>query len=399
MSSPAFGQQGGRVFLLVLDSVGCGALPDADRYGDAGSDTLGHTAEAVGGLSLPNLQALGLGNIHPSRGLEPARVSGALWGKMAKKSPGKDTQTGHWEIAGYVAEEEFRVYPEGFPRDLVDELEARAAVSFLGNRPASGTVIIEELGREHLDTRKPILYTSADSVLQIAAHEEIVPLERLYEICGIASAVSKTRGVARVIARPFVGSPGAFKRTYNRKDYAVPPHGPTMLDVLDAGGVTVTGVGKIGDIFACRGVTESLHTEGNDHGARVTLDLARNASKQGLIFVNFVDFDMLYGHRRNASGYAEALAAIDRFMGDLQPLLGPRDLAVVTADHGNDPTFRGTDHTSEYVPVLLFGPSVAGGLTVGTRETFADVAETVLGFFGFRPMGSGRPLDINWTVG
>jgi phosphopentomutase len=398
MTAPAFGQQGGRVFLLVLDSVGCGALPHADRYGDAGSDTLGHTAEAAGGLSLPNMESLGLGNIHTVKGVSPAGAPEALWGKMAKKSPGKDTQTGHWEIAGHVAEEEFRVFPDGFPRDLMAELEAGTGVTFLGNKAASGTVIIEELGREHMDTHRPIIYTSADSVLQIAAHEEIIPLERLYEICEIAGAVSRARGVARVIARPFVGSPGAFKRTYNRRDYAVPPPGPTMLDTLDRGGVTVTGVGKIGDIFAHRGVAESVHTEGNDDGARVTLDLARDRSRQGLVFVNFVDFDMLYGHRRNAAGYAAALESIDGFIGDLRPLLGRLDLVIVTADHGNDPTFRGTDHTSEYVPVLIFGPSVVGGQGVGTRETMADVAETVLGFFGFRPMGSGRAVDINWTL-
>ena len=384
----------GRVFLLILDSAGCGAMPDAAEYGDEGSDTLGNTAEAAGGLSLPNLEALGLGNIHPIRGVAPRTSPGALWGKMAKKSPGKDTQTGHWEIAGHLVKEAFRVFPGGFPQELVGEIERRSGVSFLGNKPASGTAIIDELGPEHVRGGRPILYTSADSVIQIAAHEQIIPLERLYDICRAAYETGKTWGIARVIARPFVGEPGSFKRTYNRKDFAVPPEGDTMLDLLTGHGVPVTGVGKIGDIFAGRGVPESIHTEGNDDGARVTLELARREGAGGLVFVNFVDFDMLFGHRRNAAGYAAALERIDGFIGSLAGLLLSGDLAVVTADHGNDPTFKGTDHTREYVPALLFGPAVKGGGDVGTRATFADVAETILRFFGLPPMGTGTPIDL-----
>jgi len=383
-----------RVFLIVLDSVGCGALPVAHLYGDEGADPLGHTAEAAGGLRTPVLEALGLGNIHAVRGIAPAGHPSALWGRLAKKSPGKDTQTGHWELAGYIAGEAFAVYPEGFPRDLVDELERRTGVAFLGNVPASGTAIIDELGPRHMESARPILYTSADSVLQIAAHETVIPLDRLYEICRVAGEVSRKWNVARVIARPFVGTPGAFKRTYNRKDYAVPPGGPTMLDRLTDAGVPVTGVGKIGDIFAYRGVPESRHTEGNEDGARLTLELAGDPGRRGLIFVNFVDFDMLYGHRRNAAGYAAALEAIDPFIGDLGRRLGPLDTAIVTADHGNDPTFKGTDHTSEYVPVLIFGPAIAPGRPVGTRASLADVAETVLGLYGLPPMGSGTAIDL-----
>lgn len=386
-------KQGGRVFLLVLDSVGCGALPDAGRYGDEGSDTLGHIAAATGGLNLPQMEILGLGNIHPIKGVNPQDTPEAFWGKMAKKSPGKDTQTGHWELAGFVAEEEFRVFPDGFPRKIMDELEKKSGTHFLGNKPASGTVIIEELGRQHLDTKKPIIYTSADSVLQIAAHEEVIPLERLYEICQAASDISKKYNIARVIARPFVGSPGSFSRTYNRKDIAVPPPGQTMLDILTGKGIAVTGVGKIGDIFAYRGVGKSIHTEGNDHGAKVTLDLAEDKELSGLIFVNFVDFDMLYGHRRNTEGYAAALEKIDVFVGKIRQRLKGNDLAIITADHGNDPTFKGTDHTREYVPLLLFGPGANGSGPTGTRETFAYAAETILQYFGLPPMSTAAAVE------
>jgi phosphopentomutase len=384
----------GRVFLLVLDSAGCGAMPDAAEYGDENCDTLGHTAEAVGGLRLPNLEALGFGSIHSIRGVGPRPSAGALWGKMAKKGPGKDTQTGHWEIAGYLAKEAFRVFPKGFPPELVAEIEHRSGARFLGNKPASGTAIIEELGPEHLGGGRPILYTSADSVLQIAAHEEVVPLEKLYGICRAAYEAGRAWGIARVIARPFVGRPGSFKRTYNRKDFAVPPGGDTMLDLLTGSGIPVTGVGKIGDIFAGRGVPESIHTEGNDDGVRVTLELAGRKDARGLVFVNFVDFDMLYGHRRNAAGYAAALERIDGFIGGLGGLLRAGDLAVVTADHGNDPTFKGTDHTREYVPLLLFGPAAERRGDIGTRATFADVAETVLHFFGLPPMGTGTRIAL-----
>ena len=383
-----------RVFLLILDSVGCGAMPDAGLYGDEGSDTIGHTAEAMGGLNLPAMQKLGLGNIHPVKGVGPSPSPAALWGRMAKKSPGKDTTTGHWELAGHVVEQPFRVFPEGFPPGLMEELERKTGAAFIGNKPASGTVIIEELGREHMATARPIIYTSADSVIQIAAHEDVIAPGRLYAICEAAGEVSRKYNIARVIARPFVGTVGSLKRTYNRRDFSVTPGAKTMLDVLTENRVDVTGVGKIGDIFARRGVGKDLHTEGNDDGARVTLELARSDGTRGLVFVNFVDFDMLYGHRRNAEGYGRALEKIDVFVSDLMPLLRGGDLAVITADHGNDPTFPGTDHTREYVPVLIFGPLIEGGRGIGTCDTFADIAETILQYFGLPPMGTGKAIPL-----
>ena len=385
-----------RVFLLILDSVGCGAMPDAGLYGDEGSDTIGHTAEALGGLDLPAMQKLGIGNIHPIKGVAPSPSPAALWGRMAKKSPGKDTITGHWELAGHLVQEPFRVFPDGFPPELMEELERKTSVSFIGNRPASGTVIIEELGQEHMAAGRPIIYTSADSVIQIAAHEDVIALERLYEICEVAGEVGRKYNIARVIARPFVGKPGSLRRTYNRRDFSVLPGSKTMLDILTDNGIDVTGVGKIGDIFARRGVGKDLHTEGNDDGARVTLELARSDGTSGLVFVNFVDFDMLYGHRRNAEGYGRALEKIDLFVSDFIPLLRHGDLAFITADHGNDPTFAGTDHTHEYVPVLIFGPCVKEGRDIGTSDTFADVAETILQYFGLPPMGTGKAIPLKF---
>jgi len=384
-----------RVFLLVLDSVGCGAMPDASQYGDEGSNTLKHTAIAAGGLKLPVFEKLGLGNICEIKGVSKVDNPESLWGKMAKKSCGKDTQTGHWEIAGYIANESFRTYPEGFPDELVAELEKATKTRFLGNKPASGTVIIEELGERHLETGYPILYTSADPVLQIAAHEEKIPLEKLYQICTGAFEIAKKWQIARVIARPFIGSPGKFQRTYNRKDFSVPPGGTTILDILSKHGIEVIGVGKIWDIFAGRGITRSIHTEGNDDGARVTIELAQTASSPCLIFVNFVDFDMLYGHRRNPAGYAQALEKIDSQLGSLKNILKEGDLVIVTADHGNDPTFKGTDHTREYVPLMIFGPACKITGQLGCRSTFADVGETILSFFGIPCTGNGKAIKLS----
>jgi len=380
-----------RVFLIVLDSVGCGALPDADRYGDEGSDTLGHVADSVGGIVLPELGALGLGCIHPVRGVDAVAHPAAVFGKMAEASPGKDTTTGHWEIAGLVLDEPFATFPEGFPASLVSAFSRRVGRGVIGNRPASGTAIIEELGAEHLRTGDLIVYTSADSVLQVAAHEEIVPLDELYDACRSARALCDPLRVARIIARPFVGSPGSFHRTYNRMDFSMAPPRPTLLDRLSEAGVGVTGVGKIRDIFAGRGVQIGIHTEGNEDGISKTIDLARGAT-QGLVFVNLVDFDMLYGHRNDPIGYARALVQADAFVADLRRALGPGDVAILTADHGCDPTTPGTDHTREHVPLLAFGPGIAGG-PCGTRSTFADVAETVLSLFGLPLIGSGTPLE------
>lgn len=379
-----------RVFLLVLDSVGCGALPDAGAYGDEGADTLGHVAAAVGGLALPALERLGLGCLHAIEGVRPVREPQGVWGRMAEASPGKDTTTGHWEIAGVPLDEPFALFPGGFPEALLEPFRSGTGRGTLGNRAASGTVIIEELGTAHLETGDLIVYTSADSVFQIAAHERVVPLEELYAACRVARALCDEHRVARVIARPFVGEPGGFKRTYNRRDFSMEPPAPTLLDRLVGAGVEVTGVGKIEDIFAGRGLTRSVHTSGNEDGMQCTLELARTAGP-GLVFVNLIDFDMLHGHRNDAPGYARALERVDAFVPDLERALEPGDVVIVTADHGCDPTFPGTDHTREHVPLLAFGPGLRGG-PCGTRRTFADVAETVLALFGLPAMGTGEAV-------
>ncbi len=379
------------VILIVLDSVGCGALPDAAIYGDEGADTLGHVARVSGGLHLPFMQALGLGNLHSIEGVPPAASPRALFGRMSEASIGKDTTTGHWELAGLVLEKPFALFPHGFAREITDELERLTGRGILGNRAASGTEIIEELGPEHMATGKLIVYTSADSVLQIAAHERIVPVGELYAACVAARGLCDGLDVARVIARPFVGDPGAFRRTYNRRDFSMKPPAPTMLDMLLAAGVDVTAVGKIEDIFAGQGIARSVHTEGNDDGMRKTLGIV-SAGAPGLVFVNLVDFDMLYGHRNDVAGYARALEAVDAFFPFLEAILGPEDRVIVTADHGCDPTWPGTDHTREYVPVLVFGPGLTGK-DVGLRATFADVACTVLALFGLAPMPRGTVID------
>jgi phosphopentomutase len=379
-----------RIFILVLDSVGCGALPDAHRYGDAGADTLGHVARAVGGLHLPNLEKLGLGCIHPVDGVGPVGSPEAVWGRMAEASSGKDTTTGHWELMGLVLDEPFAVFPDGFPGTLISAFSEGVGRGVLGNRAASGTAIIEELGPAHLATGDLIVYTSADSVFQVAAHEQVVPLEELYEACRLARRLCDPLRIARVIARPFVGSPGTFSRTYNRHDFSMEPPVPTALDRLVAAGIEVTGVGKIHDIFAGRGISRSIHTEGNAQGLDRTIDLARSAGP-GLVFVNLVDFDMLYGHRNDPAGYARALEEVDAWIPDLVRALGEGDAVVLTADHGCDPLHPGTDHTREYVPLIAFGPSVRPE-AAGTRRTFADLAETVLGLFGLDPIGTGTAV-------
>jgi phosphopentomutase len=365
-----------RVVLIVLDSCGCGGDPAAADYGDEGADTLAHTARAVGGLSLPNLQALGLGNIGSIEGVDPAARPAAAFGRMQERSVGKDTTTGHWEIAGLLTEQPFQVYPRGFPRDLLDAFAKETGRPVLGNKPASGTEIIEELGPEQLRSGAWIVYTSADSVFQIAAHEEKIPLDELYAACRVARRLCDPLKVARIIARPYVGQPGSFNRTYNRHDFGMPPPSPTVLDRLQAAGVPVVGVGKIGDIFSGRGIDESIHTEGNADGMEKTLTrLSRFES--GLIFVNLIDFDMLYGHRRNPQGFAQSLVEFDGYLPRLLEQIGPEDLLLLTADHGNDPTHQGTDHTRERVPLLAYGPTGAAATDLGVRDGFFDVAATV----------------------
>ncbi|NLL18467.1 MAG: phosphopentomutase [Clostridia bacterium] len=370
-----------RVMLIVLDSVGIGALPDAYLYGDEGSNTLGNIARQVK-LSLPNLRRLGLGNILPLEGIPPVPAPLGAYGKMGELSPGKDTTTGHWELAGIVLDKPFPLYPKGFPREIIDAFEKRIGKKVLGNKAASGTVIIEELGEEHMATGSPIVYTSADSVFQIAAHEEVIPLEELYEMCRVAREILQgDHAVGRVIARPFVGTPGKFQRTANRHDYSIDPPSPTMLDLIKNRGLEVVGVGKIGDIFSGKGLTKSIPTKSNADGIDRTIAAWRSV-KAGLVFTNLVDYDMKYGHRNDVEGYAKALEEFDHRLPEIMDQLKEEDLLIITADHGCDPTFPGTDHTREYVPVLVFGAKVKAGVNVGIRQSFADVGATVTGYLG-----------------
>jgi phosphopentomutase len=377
-----------RAFLIVMDSVGVGALPDAADFGDVGTDTLGHVAEAVGGLSLPNLGRMGLGNLHAVQGVLPVDRPSAACGRMAERSPAKDTTTGHWEIAGLVNPRPFPTFPNGFPADVIASFSKRTGRSVLCNRPASGTGILDALGEEHRRTGSWIVYTSADSVFQIAAHTGTVPIEELYRACEVARELVDPLHVGRVIARPFDGEPGAYRRTYDRRDYAMPPVGPTLLDRMVEAGWPVVGVGKIHDIFAGRGVTESIHTEGNDDGCERTIALA-GTLERGLVFVNLVDFDSAYGHRNDAAGYARALESFDGHLGRLRAALRPGDLLALTADHGCDPTTPGTDHTREHVPVLVERIGAPGGADLGTRETFADLGATVAEHFGIGKLSAG----------
>jgi phosphopentomutase len=376
-----------RVVLIVCDSVGCGAAPDAAQYGDAGADTLGNMSVKLGGLTLPHLMALGLGHLTTILGVPHVASPRGAFGKMREASQGKDTTTGHWEMCGLQVNKGFPTFPHGFPQDLIDRFTREIGRGVLGNKTASGTTILDELGAEHLKTGKVIVYTSADSVFQIAAHEEIVPVEELYRISEIARRLVDELPVARVIARPFVGEPGHFKRTYNRRDFSMPPPGPTVLDAIKAAGLPVVGIGKIWDIFAGVGVTENIHSEGNADGMQRTLE-ALDKCERGLIFCNLVDFDMLYGHRRDPAGYYAALQQFDAFLPELEKRLGPRDLAFLTADHGNDPTFPGTDHTREYVPLLALGKK-AQGHDLGVRTGFFDLAQTLADAFGLPPQPRG----------
>ena len=374
----------GRFLVIVVDSCGAGELPDAAQYGDSGANTLGNCARSVGGLHLPTLQSWGLGNLTGIEGCAMERSPRASFGRMAEASEGKDTTTGHWEMMGVVLQQGFTTFPNGFPADLMDEwLQRSGAPGFLGNKTASGTTILDELGEEHLKTKKPIVYTSADSVFQIAAHEQVVPLETLYSWCKAAREAGKPRGIARVIARPFVGEhEGAFRRTYNRRDFSQPPPQGMVLDLLAQKGVRTVGVGKIPDIYDGHGIAESIHTEGNADGLRKTEELLAK-EKDGFLFVNLVDTDMLYGHRRDPSGYARALQEIDAALPAIAGKLRADDVLVVTADHGNDPTYRGTDHTREYVPLIAHGRHTAGR-DLGVRSSFADLGATVADYFGVR---------------
>ncbi len=366
-----------RAIIIVMDSCGAGEAADAAEYGDEGSDTLGHTASVVGGFSLPNFQAAGLGNLHPNlHGCAPAPSPTMAFGRCAEASAAKDSTTGHWEIAGLVTEQPFTTFTDsGFPPELVDAVEAESGHRFIGNYAASGTVIIEDLGPEHVATGSLILYTSADSVFQIAAHKDVVPLDELYRVCEIARRHCNDFHIGRVIARPFVGEAGSYQRTYERRDYAMPPHAPTLLDIAKDAGLPVHGIGKIEDLFAGRGLTSAEHTEGDIDGLERTL--ARIASQpDGIIFTNLVDLDRVYGHRENPQGYYQGLQVIDRYLPRLVEALRPTDLLVFSADHGNDPTDGSTDHTREYVPLLVAGLNSAG-VNLGDRAQYADIAATI----------------------
>jgi phosphopentomutase len=363
-----------RVILIVLDGVGVGALPDAARYGDEGSDTLAHVAHAVGGLHVPVLERLGLGHIGAFAGVRRVDQPDGCFGMMRELSAGKDTTVGHWELAGVVRRTPFPTYPAGFPPEILEPFEQAIGCPVLGNRPASGTEIIQELGEEHLRTKRPIVYTSADSVFQIAAHEQVIPVEDLYRMCRRArKLLSPPHEVARVIARPFTGR-------------SVEPPDHTLLERLVASGQPVVGIGKIEDLFAGRGLTRSVRTGNNADSVRETVQAIRTLPR-GLIFANLVDFDMLYGHRNDVAGYAKAIQAFDGRLPEILAMLRPGDLLCLTADHGNDPTRPGSDHTREHVPVLAYGPRLARGVNLGTRQSFADVGQTIA-----EALGLGRLL-------
>ena len=380
-----------RVVIFVLDGVGAGEAPDAADYGDVGSNSLTNTAIQVGGLNLPNLEKLGFGHITPMLGVSPVGNPSGAFGKMTPKSSGKDSVTGHWELMGIYLEKAFPVYPNGFPPEVIDEFTRRTGLGVLGNKAASGTDIIKELGEEHMRTGKPIIYTSADSVFQIAAHEEIIPIERLYEICQISrDMLVGEHGVGRVIARPFLGTDAEdFYRTSRRHDLPRFPESPTMMDKLISAGLEVYATGKIDDLFGNRGISKTNHTTNNADSIRATIDFMKEDFK-GLLFANLIEFDMVYGHRNDARGYANALEAFDSAIPEIRKLMKPGDIAMVVADHGVDPTTKSTDHSREYIPLLIFGDPVNAGVNLGTRETFADVAATLADIFQLDPPEIGK---------
>lgn len=385
-----------RVIWIVLDSFGVGSLPDAKAYGDDGANTLLHIAENAKGFSLPNMESLGLGNIEAAPGVAATDLPRGAWGKARERSAGKDTTAGHWEMAGVITPEKFPTFPNGFPADFLKAFEKAIGRGTLGNCVASGTEIIERLGPEHLRTGRPIVYTSADSVFQIAAHENVIKLDELYKICEIAREMLKgPLGVGRVIARPFIGTPGHFVRTAERRDFSLAPVGVTVPDLVKEAGLPSVAIGKIHDIFAGRGFTESIHTENNDDGVQKTLD-AMDRVHEGLLYTNLVDYDMKYGHRRDVQGYADALMAFDRRLPEITKKMGPDDLLILTADHGCDPTWHGTDHTREYIPMLFYGPRVRP-VSLGERATYADEGATVADFLGVKAPAAGESmLPLFW---
>jgi len=372
-----------RVFLIVMDSVGIGESPDAEKYNDKGADTFGHIAEHCNGLRMPNMAKLGLSNIREIKGIDKAEKPLAYYTKMQEASAGKDTMTGHWEIMGLNIDTPFNVFPDGFPKELISQLEEKTGRKIIGNKPASGTEILDELGKQHMETGDLIVYTSADSVLQIAAHEEIVPIDELYKICEIARELTLDDPymIGRVIARPFLGEPGNFTRTSNRHDYALKPFGRTVMNELKDNDIDVIAIGKISDIYDGEGVTKSLRTKSNMDGMDKLVDTL-NMDFTGLSFLNLVDFDALYGHRRDPQGYGQALEEYDARLEEVFDLLKEDDLLIITADHGNDPVHHGTDHTREYVPLLVYNKGMKEGKELSIRQTFADIGATVAENFG-----------------
>lgn len=379
-----------RVILMVMDSVGIGELPDAADYGDQGAATLQNIAAEVDGLKLPNLEKLGLGKIEPIKGISSELKAEGAYGKAAEKSKGKDTTTGHWEIAGLISEKPFPTYPNGFPAEVMDQFEEAIGRETLANKPASGTVIIEELGEEHMQTGKPIVYTSADSVFQIAAHEDIISVDELYDYCKKAREILQgEHAVARVIARPFVGEPGNFERTERRKDFSLTPPEPTILNMLHDKNLEVNAVGKITYIFNHSGISSSVATSDNMDGVDKTIEYMDQTEK-GLIFSNLVDFDQNYGHRRNVEGYAAALKDFDQRIPEIKAAMRKDDLLIITADHGCDPTHQGTDHTREYIPLLVYGEQVKNDYDLGLCDSFSDLAATIADIFAVDELKSGQ---------
>ncbi|MGE7839213.1 phosphopentomutase [Lysinibacillus sp. NPDC093712] len=386
-----------KIHVVVMDSVGIGEAPDAAKFGDVGAHTLGHISEKMNGLTMPVMESFGLANIEPLQGMQAVDAPKAYYGKMQEASVGKDTMTGHWEIMGLNIDKPFKVYPEGFPAELIAELEQRTGRKVLCNKPASGTQVIDDFGQEHMDTGAIIVYTSADPVLQIAAHEEIIPLEELYKICEIARELTLQPEylVGRVIARPFIGTPGNFTRTPNRHDYALKPFGRTTMNALKDAGLDVIAIGKISDIFNGEGVTDAVRTKNNMDGMDQFAEVARR-DFHGISFLNLVDFDANFGHRRDPLGYGNALQEFDARLPEILEAMTEDDLLMITADHGNDPTFPGTDHTREYVPLIIYSPRFKGGSELALRETFADIAATVAENFNVEapPFGKSFLNDL-----
>ncbi len=377
-----------RIILLILDSLGIGELPDAKEYKDQGSNTLSNIIKVLGSIALPNLEAMGLGLIQGVEGLQKPKKPIASYGRMAEASKGKDTSTGHFEIAGIIIDKPFSTYPDGFPEAIMSRFKIETGLDCLGNKAASGTEIIMELGEEHIKTGKPIVYTSADSVFQIAAREDVIPIDRLYELCETARHIADKYNIGRVIARPFAGDKGSFKRTERRKDFSMPPPEKTILDRLKTKGIPVIGIGKIGDIYGHRGLTQEVHTKHNMDGVDKTIEAVKK-TKNGLIFTNLVDFDMLYGHRNDVTGYANALIEVDKRISEILALLDDSDMLIITADHGCDPTTPSTDHSREYVPLIVYGKKLKHGKSLGTRKTFADVGQTIAEVFNISRMKNG----------